>query len=219
MNMHLCLIGVLTLSFLYGCDRSSQSDTNLVLASSEAQIRAAKKADEAREREAKTAECRADMDAKVADYHKLIANKEYWPAVLRIRFCAQLLDDPKLRELVAEGEILSYRQNIDNPKLSDFDRLRAGESFERDYPDQAEKYQRTISSLRLRVEVNQANNGRMNSDRSYASSEINSIARNSVARNCFLAAGAPDPLLFPNHQVTPSQLTSIANCMQPYLKR
>ena len=160
MERYLCLVGIITLSLLSGCDTSEQSDTKFSVANTEAQIRATKKADEAKESEAKTAECRANIDAKVADYHKLMANKQYWPAVLRIRFCAQRLDDPTLTALVAEGEILSYKQNIDNPELSDFDRLRAGESFERDYPDQAKNHQRSISSLRSRVEANQADNGR-----------------------------------------------------------
>jgi hypothetical protein len=104
------------------------------------------------ERTAQLRECRASQSAKVAQYQKLMAARDYWTSTLQIRACAELLDDSALRALVAEGEVKSYVQDIESPKIGAFDRIRSIEALARINPQRAKKYEQLVGTLTSTLE-------------------------------------------------------------------
>ena len=91
--------------------------------------------------------CKANIADKKAEYRKLMKAHDYWSATLAIRQCAEGLDDPKLKALVADGEVESYVQDIENPATSDADRMRAMRYLIRDYPAYEKKYEGPLRKL------------------------------------------------------------------------
>lgn len=103
-----------------------------------------------RERVAEQAElatCRNDSGVKLAEYRRLMAAGEYWPAAVSIRRCAQLQNEPKLTQLVADAEVRSLEQDIANTNASREDRIRAIETLARDYPDRGKKFKSLLAKL------------------------------------------------------------------------
>lgn len=93
-------------------------------------------------------DCKANLGAKTKDFQRYMVAKEYWSAALSLRVCADVLDDPKLRALVAGAEIKKYAIDIENPATPSFDRVLMIEALQRDYPDQAKKYASLLEKLR-----------------------------------------------------------------------
>lgn len=69
-----------------------------------------------------------------------MAAKDYWKATSSIRRCAQLIDDPKLRAMVADGEVKAFVRDIGDSTATDAVRLRPFELLSRDYPDVAKRH-------------------------------------------------------------------------------
>ncbi|MGN5476908.1 hypothetical protein ACTMU2_07940 [Cupriavidus basilensis] len=81
-------------------------------------------------------------------FRRLMTARDYWPAVLSIRRCAQLTNDPGLTAMcVADAEIKSYIADIENPKTPIGDRVRSIEALSRDYPERGKKYALLLKRL------------------------------------------------------------------------
>ncbi|WP_156902240.1 hypothetical protein [Azohydromonas australica] len=106
----------------------------------------AAKVAEAREREEKTADCKKNISSKLAEYRQLMTKREYGNAALVIRECSELLNEPKLHELVTDGEIKSHYQDLDNPTQSVFNKIQAIEALQRDYPEHAKKNEKRLAA-------------------------------------------------------------------------
>lgn len=119
--------------------------TAAAVVSTAAEQTAAKEAEA--ERIVQLADCRENIVAKTAAYRRLMNRKEYWPATLEIRRCSELIGDPKLRALVADGEVKSYVQDIESQKTLTHDRIRSIEALARDYPEKAKRYEKLLSTL------------------------------------------------------------------------
>ncbi|MFC4524271.1 hypothetical protein [Cupriavidus pinatubonensis] len=59
--------------------------------------------------------CKSTKAEMTAKYKGLMKAREYWPAVVTVRRCAQLTDDKDLTAMVADAEIKSYVSDIENP--------------------------------------------------------------------------------------------------------
>lgn len=92
------------------------------------------------EREAILADCQTTLEDRKAEHKRLMAKREYWPAALAIRQCAQILDDPALKKLVAAAETNSYLEDIKNPGVLLFDRVQRIEALRNEYPEQAKAH-------------------------------------------------------------------------------
>ena len=110
------------------------------------------------ERVADLADCTVNSASKVNEYRALMAKHEYWSATLAIRKCSEILNDKQLKTLVADGEIKSHVQDIESPKTKLNDRLRAIESFQRDYPERGSKYNALLKKLNANFEQRKAEN-------------------------------------------------------------
>jgi hypothetical protein len=60
--------------------------------------------------------------------------------------------------MVADGEIKSYIQEIESPTTKMADKIRAIESFQRDYPDRGKKYDSLQKKLNASFEADRAEN-------------------------------------------------------------
>lgn len=112
----------------------------------EAQKKAAQEADPVYQREqlaiaeqAKS-ECIPIVDQQKSTYKKLFANGRYWEASVSIRRCANALNDPDLKLLLADAEIRSYIADIKSSKTTPGEKHRALDSLQRDYPEEAQKF-------------------------------------------------------------------------------
>jgi len=143
---------------LCACDSRDGSGANKaeVAAAKAAQEAERKQEDERAERVQVTEDCKTNAKAKDAEYRKLMAAKEYWPATLVIRQCAELLNNPKLKALVADGEVKSYIRDIESRGTKDWNTLRAMDSFARDYPDRAKKHAKAHQELKTRLDMEAA---------------------------------------------------------------
>jgi len=91
--------------------------------------------------------CQSKKAEKAAEFQRLMAAREYWPAVLSVRRCARLTNDPKLTAMVADAEIKSYVSDIENSKTPKADRVRSIEALSRDYPEQGRRYASLLKKL------------------------------------------------------------------------
>lgn len=104
-------------------------------------------------------ECRS---TKLDQYNSLVAAKKYWTASLALRVCAEQLDDPELKHLVADAEIKSHRQDIEDPKTALADRIRFIEMLSRDYPEEGKRYATQL--VKLNAQSNAAETRRRRSE-------------------------------------------------------
>ena len=148
--MRYIIVQLLALTSLSACDGGEKTRLQPPLALTEVKAREAALAASAAALEIanELESCKSRRAERIAEYKKLIGRKEYWPATLEIRRCAEILDDKALKKLVAEGEIKSYIQDLEIRSGSIYDQLRSAEAFSRDYPEQAKKYSKLLSSLR-----------------------------------------------------------------------
>jgi len=91
--------------------------------------------------------CRSKRSEMVEKFQGLMAARDYWPAVLSLRRCAQLTKDPGLSAMVADAELKSYVKDIENPRVLTADRVRSIEALSRDYPEQGKKYASLLKKL------------------------------------------------------------------------
>lgn len=84
-------------------------------------------------------DCQKTLPAKRAQYDELIAKREYWSASLALRVCAEALEDPALKRLVADAEIKQYVLEIESPSTSKDAKRQARAALQRDYPEEAQK--------------------------------------------------------------------------------
>ncbi|WER50689.1 hypothetical protein CupriaWKF_30470 [Cupriavidus sp. WKF15] len=92
--------------------------------------------------------CKSTKAEMTAKYKGLMKAREYWPAVLTVRRCAQLTNDKDLTTMVADAEINSYVSDIENPKTRKDDRMRSIEALSRDYPEFGKKYASLLRQLK-----------------------------------------------------------------------
>lgn len=150
----------LTTLNLTGCFKEASEVTHTVSKAVAALDPAQQKAaEEKAARDAALADCQSTLEEKKAEHQRLMSKRDYWPAALALRQCADLLDDPALKKLVAAAESNSYLEDIRNPKALLFDRVQRIEAFRHEYPDQAKphealfnkviaEYERTAASSR-----------------------------------------------------------------------
>lgn len=145
MKISVCALLVLSV-FMAGCEPSKPPPVVTAISSAQAaQIaREKQEAEEARV----LGDCRANAASQTAEYRKLMASKDFWAASGKLRRCSQVLDDPKLKALVADAEIKSSVRDVENTKAPAAERVRAYERLERDYPEQAKRFAKTAATLR-----------------------------------------------------------------------
>lgn len=103
---------------------------------------------DAAERAIQLTACKVNISKNIEDYQRLMTQGNYWAASVSIRRCSQLMDDPKLVALVANGEIKSFIKDIENPKTTSNERIRQIEALTQDYPEQGAKYAPLLSKLK-----------------------------------------------------------------------
>lgn len=118
----------------------------------EARKKAAQEADPVYQREqlaiieqAKS-ECKPIVDQQKVAYKKLFAKGRYWDAAVLIRRCANALNEPDLKLLLADAEIRSYIADIKSSKTTPEEKLRAHDALQRDYPTEAQKFDKVASA-------------------------------------------------------------------------
>ena len=94
-----------------------------------------------------TADCQTNLATKVAEYKKLMAERQYWPATLALQACANALGDQKINAMVADAELKHLKKEIDDTKNLPFDRIRFINTLMRDYPSQGVKYKALLDKL------------------------------------------------------------------------
>lgn len=107
-----------------------------------------------------TDDCRTSATEKQNEYNKLAKAGEYWAASLVIRQCAELLKDDNLRKMVANAEIKSYSQDIEDEQKSAFNRLHSLSMLTNSYPEAAAKYENLRATLEAKSEINTLENER-----------------------------------------------------------
>ena len=80
-------------------------------------------------------DCQKSIDAKKKDYLSLLAARKFWDASLVLRQCATTLADASLLKLVADAEIQSHLQSVNDTKAPPRDRAQSIELLTRNYPE------------------------------------------------------------------------------------
>ena len=97
-------------------------------------------------------DCKKDISGKTAQYYNLMSRRDYKAAVSEIRMCSQVLNDAKLKSLVADGEVKSYIQDIKNPHLPIQDRVLSAKYLIKYYPQQGKKYEKHQIALNQQLQ-------------------------------------------------------------------
>jgi rRNA maturation endonuclease Nob1 len=106
-----------------------------------------KAAEDAVIKSAQIQECKTDLDAKISVYKRQMASGEYWLAAQALQLCANVTDDKRTKDLVADAEIKEYIKNIELKSTPRQDRIRMINALIRDYPDRGAKYQKLLIKL------------------------------------------------------------------------
>jgi hypothetical protein len=81
-------------------------------------------------------QCTTQLPNYIADYDRLMAEKQYWEASLKLRKCSELLGRANLKEKADSADILERQTIINNPKSTQREKANAMEVLARDYPAQ-----------------------------------------------------------------------------------
>ena len=100
--------------------------------------------------------CSAQREAQLAKYVGLKVQGKDWEAAGAIRICADVLNDPDLKRLVAAAEVQSHQTTISDPNASKEDKLRAMQMLVRDYPEVGKPYEPKIKATGLQIAKEQA---------------------------------------------------------------
>lgn len=98
-------------------------------------------------KESQIRECEANLPAKVAVYRRKMAAGEYWSAAQALQVCANVTDDQRTKDLVADAEVKEYSRSIELPTTPKSDRIRMITTLLRDYPKYGAKYQKLLARL------------------------------------------------------------------------
>lgn len=104
------------------------------------------------ENEQRRKECEIKIESKKNEYHALMAAHNYGDAARVLTFCAGLLADTTLHNLVAEAEIKSYLQDIKNPKTPLRAKAFSIELMRRNYPEKAIEYETLFVTILDKVD-------------------------------------------------------------------
>jgi hypothetical protein len=159
MKLIACVLVPVAIS-LVGCEPPKAAPKAAPVASAE-EVRLAKEQAEV-EQTRLFEECKTKIADQTAQYKKSIAIKDYWAAAGKIRRCSVILDDTKLKDMVADAEIKSFSRDVVNPKESISNRVRALERLERDYPAYAKKFEKIAVSLRQQATAKKEEDWRAN---------------------------------------------------------
>jgi CRISPR/Cas system-associated endoribonuclease Cas2 len=127
-----------TVMVLSGCNQQSKNEEN--------QASLPKKSQEQIALEAKN-ECLSTTQQRSQNYDISMSRRKYWDAAAIHRGCAMRLQDSALKALVEDAETKAYKQDIESPLSSRPIKIRAIESFARDYPEKAVVYEKLLIRL------------------------------------------------------------------------
>lgn len=94
----------------------------------------------------------------VAEFNTHMAAKRHSEAAAALRLCANALQDQNLKRLFADAEAKAFVDDIENPKLSTFDKVRAIEVLMEHYPDVGRKYEARGAELSMKLHDEQNRN-------------------------------------------------------------
>ena len=104
-------------------------------------------AEDATLKSAQVQDCKANLDAKVSVYKRQMASGEFWLAAQALQVCANVTDDQRTKDLVADAEIEEYTKSIELKSTPRQDRIRMMNALIRDYPSHGAKYQKLLAKL------------------------------------------------------------------------
>jgi hypothetical protein len=94
--------------------------------------------------------CRDTLPAKRAEYQRLLAAREYWPASVALNECARKLDDAGLLALVKAAQRKSYLRELKDAKSSSDSISAAARWLSDNYPKEAAGYKSDLPRLLAR---------------------------------------------------------------------
>ncbi len=125
-----------------------ERDTATLIRVRDAQAKAILASQQQREQDV----CRESIEAKKREYSVALAGRKYWDASLVLRNCAELLADAELLKLVADAEVQSHLQTINDTKMSPRERAQAIVLLERDAPAAAKPFTQLRARLLTQAE-------------------------------------------------------------------
>lgn len=92
-------------------------------------------------------DCKTNLDEKISVYKRQMVSSEFWLAAQALQVCANVTDDQRTKDLVADAEIKEYTKIIEFKGTLRQDRIRIINTLMRDYPAQGAKYQKLLARL------------------------------------------------------------------------
>lgn len=134
------------------CSPSSPSSSSV--RSAEAEQR---KVFEAKQQlDTRIANCKLALDERKAYYATLLDESKFWEARLALGDCAEVLNDPTLREMQAGATKLSYIATARDKKTAPGDRLRAISQLQAEFPSDAAEFASLAPQLKLAADMRAA---------------------------------------------------------------